>query len=61
MFSNGTPQGDSGLIPVGGHLFPSSTAGANLLWKNAQKNAKKKHTSDTMNSTIPIRSPRAVV
>lgn len=60
MFSSGTPQGDNGLIPIGGHVFPSSTVGANLLWKKAQKKAKKKHTSDTMNNTTPIRNPRDV-
>jgi hypothetical protein len=61
VFSSGTPQGLSGLIPIGGHILPSSTVGANLLWKNAQKNPKKKHTSDRMNSTIPIRRPRDTI
>ena len=61
MFNRGTPHGERGLIPLGGHLLPSSIAGDNLLWKKAQKNAKKKHTSDTINKTSPIRNPRAVV
>lgn len=57
VFSNGTPQGDKGLILIGGHLVPNSILGANLLWKNAQKKAKKKHTSDKINRIIPIRNP----
>ena len=57
VLSNGTPHGDSGLIPIGGHLLPNSIVGANLLWKNAQKKAKKKQISETMNKIIPIRSP----
>ena len=57
VFSSGTPQYARGLIPFGGHIFPSSTVGANLLWKKAQKNAKKKHTSDTINRITPIRRP----
>jgi len=38
VFSSGTPQGDRGLTPTGGQLLPSSTLGASLLWKKAQKN-----------------------
>ena len=60
VFNKGTPHGDKGLIPIGGQVFPSSTVGASLLWKKAQKKAKKKHTSDTMNKTTPTRSPRDV-
>lgn len=60
VFSNGTPHGERGLIPIGGHELPSSIEGANLLWKNLQKNAKKKQISDTINRIIPIRNPRAV-
>ena len=45
------------ITPNGGHLLPSSIFGANLLWKNAQKNEKKNRTSEVMNKTIPIRSP----
>jgi hypothetical protein len=57
VFSSGTLNGFRGLIPVGGQAHPSSGVGANLLWKNAQKNAKKNNTSDVMNKIIPHRSP----
>lgn len=59
VFSNGTLNGLIGVIPTGGQQHPNSIVGANLLWKNAQKKAKKKHTSDTINSNIPYRSPLA--
>jgi hypothetical protein len=59
VFSNGTLKGLIGVIPTGGQQHPSSAVGASLLWKNAQKKAKKKHTSDKMNSSIPYRSPLA--
>jgi hypothetical protein len=42
---------------MGGQQHPSSGVGARLLWKNAQKKAAKKQTSDRMNSIIPYRSP----
>lgn len=42
---------------MGGQQHPSSGVGASLLWKNAQKNAKKKHTSDRINRIIPQRRP----
>jgi hypothetical protein len=48
-----------GVIPIGGQQHPSSGVGANLLWKKAQKKAKKKHTSDKINRIIPHRSPFA--
>jgi len=57
VFRRGTLNGFSGLIPVGGQQHPSSWVGANLLWKNAQKNAKKKSTSDVINKIMPQRSP----
>jgi hypothetical protein len=46
-----------GEIPVGGHVQPSSGTGDNLLWKKAQKNAKKNRTSDEINRAIPHRRP----
>lgn len=61
VLSSGTPQGDRGFTPAGGQEFPNSIVGASLLWKNAQKKAKKKQTSERINRIIPIRSPRAVV
>lgn len=57
VLSRGIPHGANGLIPIGGHMFPSSTVGASLLWKNAQKNEKKKHTSEIMNRITPNRIP----
>ena len=61
MFRRGTWKGLKVLIPYGGQRDPSSTLGANLLWKNAQKNLKKKNTSDTMNNAIPQRSPSSTI
>lgn len=57
VFNKGTLKGLMGSIPVGGHLQPISGVGASLLWKNAQKNAKKNKTSDAINKIIPHRSP----
>ena len=57
MFRRGTLNGLRGLIPVGGHAQPSSGVGERLLWKNAQKKAKKNRTSDVMNKIIPHRNP----
>ena len=50
-------MGLKGKTPKGGHMPPNSTAGANLLWKDAQKNLTKNKTSDTINNTIPQRNP----
>jgi hypothetical protein len=57
VFRSGTLNGLIGVIPTGGQQHPNSGDGASLLWKNAQKNAKKKQTSDTMNKIIPYRRP----
>ena len=57
VFNKGTLQGLKVKIPTGGHLDPNSTFGANLEWKNAQKNDKKKNTSDVINKIIPHRNP----
>lgn len=57
MFRRGTLNGFRGWIPVGGQQQPSSGVGDNLLWKKAQKNAKKNNTSDVINRIIPHRSP----
>jgi len=57
VFNKGTLQGLKVKIPAGGHLEPSSTLGANLEWKNAQKKDKKKKTSEVINKIIPHRSP----
>lgn len=57
MFRRGTRKGFIGEMPKGGHVPPVSIVGAKLLWKNAQKKAKKKQISDTINSIIPYRRP----
>lgn len=57
VFRRGTLNGLRGLIPIGGHIHPSSIVGESLLWKNAQKKAKKKQTSDKINKIMPHRSP----
>lgn len=57
VLRRGTRKGLIGLIPVGGQDTPSSMVGARLLWKNAQKKAKKKQTSEVIKSIIPYRSP----
>lgn len=57
VLRRGTLKGFSGLMPVGGHAQPSSGVGASLLWKNAQKKAKKNSTSEVINKIMPQRSP----
>ena len=57
VFNRGTAKGLMGVIPVGGHVHPSSGVGARLLWKKAQKKAKKKSTSEAMNKIMPHRMP----
>lgn len=57
VLRRGTLNGLMGVIPVGGHLQPNSGVGARLLWKKAQKNAKKNNTSDAINKIMPHRSP----
>lgn len=57
VFRSGTENGLSGAIPVGGQAQPISGVGANLLWKKAQKKAKKNIISEVINRTIPSRNP----
>lgn len=57
VFSNGTPQGLKAFISLGGQTEPISMAGDKLEWKNAQKNARKNITSETINKIIPERKP----
>ena len=57
VFNKGSLNGFSGVLPAGGQQHPSSGVGDKLLWKNAQKNAKKKRTSDVINRIIPHRRP----
>lgn len=53
VLRNGISQGLNTTIPFGGHIEPISTVGAKLLWKNAQKNAKKKSISEIINNKTP--------
>ena len=57
VFRRGTLKGLSGLIPDGGQQHPNSGVGASLLWKKAQKKAKKNSTSDVMKRIMPHRRP----
>ena len=57
VLRRGTENGLIGVTPEGGHVDPSSMVGDSLLWKNAQKKAKKNSTSDVINRIIPHRSP----
>jgi hypothetical protein len=57
VFRSGTLNGFRGLIPTGGQQHPSSGVGDNLLWKKAQKKAKKNNTSEVINRIIPHRRP----
>jgi len=57
VFRRGMFIGSNGMIAAGGHLWPNSTLGEILLWKNAQKNDKKNSTSDVINKIIPACRP----
>lgn len=57
VFSRGTENGFKGETPVGGQEHPSSSVGARLLWKKAQKKALKNITSDVINKIIPHSNP----
>ena len=57
VLRRGIENGFKGSIPVGGHIHPSSGVGARLLWKKAQKKAKKNRTSEAINKIMPQRSP----
>ena len=61
VLSRGTSKGLIALIPTGGHTLPTSMLGLREAWKNAQKNAKKKKTSEQINNTIPMRNPRSTL
>jgi len=53
VFRKGISQGLNTTIPFGGHIDPISIEGAKLLWKKAQKKAKKKSISDTIKRITP--------
>jgi len=50
---SGIEKASRPTIPTGGQEEPKSTAGPRALWKNPQKNAEKKQTSDTINKIMP--------
>jgi len=57
VLRKGTLQGLNVMMPTGGHCAPSSTLGASLEWKKAQKKERKKKTSEVINNIIPHWSP----
>lgn len=57
VLSNGICKGLKGVIPLGGHIIPSSILGESLLCRKAQKNDTKKNTSETINKIIPHCKP----
>lgn len=57
VLRSGTSSGLMGVIPVGGQTLPNSSVGCNEEWKNAQKKAKKKNTSELIKRSIPSRIP----
>jgi len=57
VFSIGTSKGLIASIPTGGHTLPTSMLGLSEAWKNAQKKARKKKTSEQIKRTIPMRIP----
>ena len=57
VFNNGVANGFIGITPFGGHMQPNSGVGAKLLWKYAQKKAKKNIISDVINNNMPICMP----
>jgi len=61
VFNRGIWKGLKATIPAGGQMAPISIAGESLLWKKAQKNEKKKSTSDVMNKIIPQRKPTPTI
>ena len=61
VFNKGTWKGLNTLIPKGGQIEPISMLGDNLLWKNAQKNLKKKKISEIINNAIPQRNPNSTI
>lgn len=58
VFKKGTSNGLSVSIPNGGQIPPIATDGIKIEWKKAQKNPKKKRTSEAIKRIIPYRCPR---
>lgn len=57
VLRRGIENGLRGVIPGGGQVHEICGVGASLLWKKAQKKAKKNITSDRINKIIPNFSP----
>lgn len=57
VFNKGIWKGLNTSILKGGQIFPNSTVGDKLLWKNAQKKLIKKKISETINKIMPHRNP----
>jgi hypothetical protein len=57
VFNRGTSKGFKTLIPTGGQIDPKLMSGLKALWKNPQKNDANKHTSESINNSIPICKP----
>jgi len=57
VLRRGIAKGFKGYTPVGGQAHPNSGVGARLLWKKAQKKAKKNRISEVMNRIMPQRNP----
>lgn len=57
VFNKGIWNALKGITPEGGQFTPISNVGDSLLWKNPQKNERKKNTSDVINKIIPIFKP----
>lgn len=53
VFKKGISHGFKTLIPFGGQIEPISTVGAKLVWKNAQKKAKKNKISEMIKRITP--------
>lgn len=61
VFKKGTSKALKTKIPWGGQTLPIAVVGANLLWKNAQKNLRKKKISEIINNPIPQRKPNSTI
>lgn len=57
IFRSGTSRGFRGSIPVGNHHPLSSSLGTRLDQKKAQKNPRKKSSSDVIQRIIPYSKP----
>ena len=57
VLTKGNPHTSKDWILFGGQMLPTEMDGAKLTWKNAQKNAKKNITSETINKAMPNLNP----